>query len=308
MLTPNRILLATDFSASAEAALYYAAAIARQSQASLLVMHVIETGLSTFRPWTDIFRSSEVLAERETMSLSRLETFLQHQALQGLSTERVVQYGNAIDHITDMASHADLVVIGTGSPEVSVGWTDGKVARHIAHSSPVPVLLVPVNGGTASLPAATDAGLAFQNVLLAINLAGYAPQAVHMAMDLAMDCKASLLALQVVEPGKASTYPVDAGEGLHHNTDGLKILLEKRLAEIVPDDHEAPPRQRLVQVGQAVECLLHHLKTHRTDLVVMSAHRYGALRKFFTLSTVDAILARALCPLLAVPFPLFPKP
>ena len=43
MLEFNRILLATDFSASATAALLYAAALARLSHATLQVLHVIDT-------------------------------------------------------------------------------------------------------------------------------------------------------------------------------------------------------------------------------------------------------------------------
>lgn len=304
VLTPNRILLASDFSASAEAALYYAAAIARQSQASLLLLHVIETGISTFSPWTDIFRASDVLAAREAAGLSGLDELAQHAALHGVSVQRMVQYGNPIDHITDAAPWADLVVMGMGDAETTTrGQAGGKVARHVAHASAVPVLLVPADGGAAALPAATDAHLTFRQVLLAINLAGYAPQAVTMATEIATACQAALLALQIVEPDKVATYPVDAGAGLHRNLDSVKVLLEKRLAEVIADVPETSRRQPLVQIGAAVESLLQQMVTHRADLVVMSAHRYGALRKFFTLSTVDAVLARAWCPLLAVPFP-----
>jgi hypothetical protein len=37
---------------------------------------------------------------------------------------------------------------------------------------------------------------------------------------------------------------------------------------------------------------------------VMSVHAYGALHKFFTVSTLDMVLKQAPCPLLAVPLPL----
>ena len=66
MLTLNRILLASDISASADAALLYAAALARQSQARLFVMHVVETGVTALPHWTDVFRSSDVFAQQET--------------------------------------------------------------------------------------------------------------------------------------------------------------------------------------------------------------------------------------------------
>jgi nucleotide-binding universal stress UspA family protein len=41
----------------------------------------------------------------------------------------------------------------------------------------------------------------------------------------------------------------------------------------------------------------------RADLVVMSAHAYGLLQKFFTVSTIDTVLEQAPCPILAVPLP-----
>ncbi len=303
MLTPNRILLVSDFSASAEAALCYAAALARQSQASLLVMHVIETGAAAFSRWTDVFRSSEVLAAREAADLAAMERLLAHPALADLSVDKFVAYGNPVDHITDMAPRVDLVVMGTGGDEAPPGQAHGTVARQVAHASATPILLVPPGGGAAGLPTEHAAHVPFRQLLLAIDLAQYAPQAVEAATAVAADCQAPLLALQIIEPGKASHYPVDAGRGLHHNVDGLTTLLVKHLAEVVPDEAaEGPPRQRVVQDGPAVEAILHRIAEHRADLVVMSVHAYGALRKFFMLSTVDAVLAQAPCPLLAVPF------
>jgi nucleotide-binding universal stress UspA family protein len=49
--------------------------------------------------------------------------------------------------------------------------------------------------------------------------------------------------------------------------------------------------------------MMQQIAERRVDLVVMSVHAYGVLSKFFTPSTVDAILEQAPCPVLAVPFP-----
>jgi nucleotide-binding universal stress UspA family protein len=198
-----------------------------------------------------------------------------------------------------MAPRADLVIMGTGETDA----TSGAIAREVAHSSATPVLLVPPEGGTAGLPADGAAQMTFNPVLLAIDLARYAPQAIEMATALAADNETPLLAVQVLDPQKAGAYPVDPGMGLHHNLDGLKALLEKRLAEVVPGESEGPPPMRRVLHGSAAEVILEQIAEQQTALVVMSAHAYGPLRRFFAESTIDAVLARASCPLLAVPLP-----
>ena len=45
------------------------------------------------------------------------------------------------------------------------------------------------------------------------------------------------------------------------------------------------------------------LKARCADLALMSVHSYAGLKKLFAPSMVDAVLAQASCPLLAVPFP-----
>jgi nucleotide-binding universal stress UspA family protein len=303
MLTLDRILLASDFSASTEAALQYAAVFARQSQARLLVMHVIETRVAALPHWTDVFRSAEVFAEIEAADRAALQRLLTHPALAGLTVETIVQHGSPYDWITDMAPRADLVVMGTGRPNMPGGRSTGKVARQVAHACAVPVLLVPPDGGQAGLPEVGANRLPWQRLLLALHPAQYAPQALALFQALATACRATRLVLQVIEPDKAATYPIDAGTGMHHNLDALKVVLAKRLAEVMPDDPAGPPVERLVRVGQAAEVIRQSLAERRIDLAVMSVHAYGALQRFFTLSTVDAILEQAACPLLAVPFP-----
>lgn len=303
MLTFDRILLASDFSASAEAALRYAAALAHQSRASLLVMHVIETRVAALPHWTDVFRAAEVFAEREAVDRAALQRLLTHPALAGLTVETIVQHGNPYDCLVDMAPRVDLVVMGTSGQGVACGRSTGKVARQVAHACPVPVLLVPPGGGQAGLPALGEDRLPWQCLLLALHPTYYAPQAIALWQALASACGATRLVLQVIEPDKAANYPVDAGTGMHHNLDALKVVLAKRLAEAVPDGPAGPPLERLVLVGQAAEVMVQQIAERRVDLVVMSVHAYGVLQKFFTLSTVDAVLEQAPCPVLAVPFP-----
>jgi nucleotide-binding universal stress UspA family protein len=302
MLTPDRILLASDFSASAEAALLYAAALARQLQASLCVMHVIDTRVAALPHWTDIFRATEVFAKLAAADMDALQRLLTHPALTGLTVETMVQHGSPWERITDMAPYADLVVMGTGGQDTARGRSAGNTARQVAHACTVPVLLVPPDAGQVNLPDVGAARLPCQRILLALNLAQYAPQAIRLSQALTAACQATMLVLQVVEPDKTATYPVDTGEGLHRNLDALTVLLEKRLAEVVPDDPSGPPIERLVLVGQPAEVIQQQIVSRGVDLAVLSTHAYSTLKRLFTLSTVDAILETAPCPLLAIPW------
>lgn len=303
MRTLNRILLVSDRSASTESAVPYAAALARQSQASILVMQVIETGVAAFPHWTDIFRSSELIAKKEAEGRTALENLAAHPALDGLAVQYCIDRGRPADRITDMAPRVDLIVMGTGESDSADGRAVQRTAREVAHGSSTPVLLVPPGGGTAGTPEpqATEPG--WQRLLLAIDLAGYAPQAIDIATSLAATHRASLLALQVLNPQKLSAYPVSAGEGMHHNIQGLKVLLAKRLAEVLPDGSDGPPYLRQVMEGEAAAVIIAQAAAYQADLVIVSAHPYGPIQKLFTPSTIDAMLAEVSCPILAVPFP-----
>jgi len=305
MLGFNRILLATDFSASATAALQYAAGLARLSHATLQVLHVIDTRVTAMARWTDVFRSTEVLAARETQEKQALQKLLGHPGLAELTVEPLVRYGPPAESIIDVTPNVDLVVLGTRGT-TTTDRTAGHVARQVAHGSLAPVLLVPEASGGAGGVAATAPALPIQHILLALHVVQYAPQAVALSRALAAVGNAALSVLQVLEPEKLWSYPLDAGAGLSHNLPGVQALMQRRLEEIVPDAPPGPAVERLVVVGTPAEAILQQASARRTDLVVMSVHAYGGLQKFFTSSTVDEVLAQTPCPLLAVPFPALP--
>jgi nucleotide-binding universal stress UspA family protein len=281
----------------------YAAALARQNQASLLALQVIDTGVTALARWTDIFRSAEVIAAKEAEGRTALAELAAHPALDGLHVQYVIDHGRAADRIIDLAPEVDLVVMGTGDPDSAEGRALQRTAREVAHGSAAPVLLVPLAGGTAGVPEPQAKEPGWQRLLLAIDLAGYAPQAIDIATSLAAMHHASLLALQVLNPQNLSAYPVYAGEGMHHNIQGLKVLLAKHLAEILPDVSDGPPYQRQVMEGDAAAVILAQTAAYQADLVIASAHPYGAIQKLFKPSTIDALLAEVTCPVLAVPFP-----
>ncbi|MGE3538276.1 MAG: universal stress protein [Candidatus Tectimicrobiota bacterium] len=300
MLGFHRILLATDFSPGATAALHYAAALAHLSPATLQVLHVIDTRVATFSRWTDVFRSTEVLATRTASDTTMFQTLLKEPDLTGLSVTPLLQHGHPAEHIIDAAADVDLVVLGTQGGAASS--TLGTVARAVVHASPAAVLLVPPACPVPVPPPGELPLLPVQHLVLALHVVRYAPQALALSQALARLCQASLSVLQVLDPATFRSYRLDAGGGLSYNLEGTYALLQKRLEDVVPDTF-APTVERLVRIGDTVETILQHLRDRQADLVVLSVHTYGNLKKIFTTSTVDALLQQLPCPLLAVPLP-----
>ena len=179
MLGFNRILLATDFSAGATAALQYAAVLARLSHATLQVLHVIDTRVAALAHWTDIFRSTEVLAAKESQETAALQHCLAHPALAGLPVQPLVRHGHPAENIIDVTANVDLVVMGTQGTTTATGTAAGKVARQVAHGSLVPVLLVPAAYRSPESNATTVLALPIQRILLALHVVHYARPATH---------------------------------------------------------------------------------------------------------------------------------
>jgi len=302
MLEFNRILLATDFSASATAALQYAAALTHLSHATLHVLHVIDTRVSVLSRWTDILHSPEIFAVKAAEETAALQELLAHPALTGLPVAQFVRHGHPADSIIDAAASVDLVVMGTSGTTTS-GRATGQVAQQVAHGSPVPVLLVPASCQAPETSATLPPTLPVQRILFALHVAQYAPQAVTLCRTLATVCHAALCVLQVLDPEAFHSYPLDAGAGLSHNLDGTYVLLHKRLEDLMPDTPTGPVVERLVVLGTPAAVILQQSHERHADLVVMSVHVYGGLKKLFAPSTVNAVLAQTPCPLLAVPFP-----
>lgn len=303
MLGLKRILLATDFSASATAALLYAAALTRLSHATLQVLHVVDTRVTALARWTDVFHSTEVFAAKIAEETAVLQGLLEHPALTGLRVEELVRQGHPADNIIDMAAHVDLVVMGTQGTTPASEKAPGKVAQEVVHGSPAPVLLVPMDSKAPESVATLPPTLPVQRILFALHVVEYAPQAVTLCRDLATVCQASLAVLQVLEPDAFRLSSLGAGTGLSHNLDGIQALLHKRLEDIMPDLPTGPAIERLVVPGNPAEIIPQQVRACHADLVVMSTHSYAGLKKLFVPSIVEAVLAQTSCPLLAVPFP-----
>jgi nucleotide-binding universal stress UspA family protein len=140
------ILLPTDFSECANQALSYAAFFARQNNASIICVHVIEpivpavgyTGLAETLPTPDLSEQLEDAAEREFPKIADCDQF------KGLALEEVIAHGDAAAEIVRLAQErkVDLIVISTHGRTGIGRLFFGSIAEEVVRHAPCPVLVV----------------------------------------------------------------------------------------------------------------------------------------------------------------------
>lgn len=140
----KKILLATDFSPNADAALALAIELAQQGPRALDIVHAYRTGIIVLPPPLDLLGLSPT-----GPTVDNLEQALESRAQQARAKDLRVSAGTLVgdptqvilDHAREMG--ADLIVIGARGlgfvDRVLVGSVAGKIVQH----APCPVLVVP---------------------------------------------------------------------------------------------------------------------------------------------------------------------
>jgi nucleotide-binding universal stress UspA family protein len=140
----TRILVPTDFSATADAALEYAFGIAERFGASLQLLHVLDD------PFVFEGMSAEAyIAEAPTLRTAMLEDArerLRHRAAprNGVNVETEVLFGHGARTIAEYAAERgiDLIVMGTHGRTGFAHLMVGSVAERLVRIAPCPVLTV----------------------------------------------------------------------------------------------------------------------------------------------------------------------
>jgi nucleotide-binding universal stress UspA family protein len=141
--TATRILVPTDFSPTADAALAYAKTLAARLDASLHVLHVFTDpyAVSTYVPevYAPVTHERGLTDAQERLR-ERLDADDQRRfrgtlaIVTGLTANEIVKYANECD--------VDLIVMGTHGRRGIAHFVLGSVAEHVVRISRCPVLTV----------------------------------------------------------------------------------------------------------------------------------------------------------------------
>jgi nucleotide-binding universal stress UspA family protein len=239
-LNLRRVLFATDFSPSAQAALPQAAHLAWISGARLYLTHVIEIPPRK--------NSTEAALRRHIDAIRRLDDTLALPELRGISTQTVVGNGRVNDEILRIAQEyaADLVVTGTRSRNVLSHFFANSTAKQLAESAPCPVLTV----GPRARRVAVDAPI--RNIVLATSLNPGAAAGISYARSFAQAHGAKLWVAHSL---------------LRHSPPSETDSANRWLRNLVPDQ---PGVERVAEVGSMEQVTVTLAERECADLVMLA--------------------------------------
>jgi len=146
MITLKKILVATDFSEPSTAALTYGQALARNFQATLHVLHVVDNvPAMVYGAEAYTVSMPELQREIEDNARKQLDDLLVDNDPHPLPTRRVLISSTApASAIVDYAGreHIDLIVTGTHGRGAVAHLLMGSVAERVVRTAPCPVLTV----------------------------------------------------------------------------------------------------------------------------------------------------------------------
>lgn len=143
---PDTIVVACDGSEASGRAMAFAHARAKQQNAHLLVVHVLEWSPYSFLTQEEIAerhgRRKEELARAETAIIAPI---IAQYAGQGVEITTAMKYGHVVETLVEVAEKAGATEIISGRTGNSgvMSRVFGSVAGTLAQVSPVPCTIVP---------------------------------------------------------------------------------------------------------------------------------------------------------------------
>jgi nucleotide-binding universal stress UspA family protein len=302
MMMTRHVLCPVDFSECSRQALDRASAIARMSDASLTVLHIVAPPSA----------AASLYVGPEALGPFPLPEVDPHQLQQQLRVF-VAANGHLDDHVTclvvdaiDVAREilaqairlkADYIVMGTHGRSGIKRLVLGSVTEKVMRGAPCTVVTIPL---TAKAEPAGSAP--FQRILCAIDFSPTSLLGLKAAVARANEHGAHLGVLHVMELAPPIYDPVlnPPYSPVEHRA-AAEIVTRHRLHEVIPAALESSGRvEALVGAGRPDREILRMAAEWRSDLIVLGVARRTLMDKVRFGSAVEPVIRQAPCPVMTV--------
>lgn len=296
----KNILFATDFSATSEAALPYAAAICRRFGSTLHAAHVLsDTSLVMTTGGVDYVSLGTIYDDAQDEARERLNQI--SDRLDGIPQRNYVRHGQVWKNLAAIIEQndVDLIVVGTHGRTGLGKLLLGSVAEDILRHAGCPVVTVgPRVSGRARLPALDDGGrdlappdLDLRNIVFATNFAKSAERLMQASVALANDFHARLTLMHVIEDyTRLGSDPGPIEE------------CTRKLKELIPANsvlQHLP--ETVIEFGHVRERILKVADEREADLIVLGARASAEVGTTHLLgSAATEVIAYSHCPVLTI--------
>lgn len=307
----HRILVPLDGSAFATAALPWVRALATPDT-EIVLLSVIAGPLPMIEiAGADTVSYEEIRRERLAATCAWLRDSAASLRPTGAHVSTLATIGHPADEILAVAEEraVDRIVMATRGRGAAGRLMLGSVADRVARAALVPVLLVPPKDEDAP---AHDATATVRRLIVPLDGSNRARAALPVASELAGRLGVEIRLVRVM-PAREEMFdtiaPVPTAAPARPLTERERRTWEE-LCTTWTDALETEA-QRLrttatgasaeMLIGQTVPCLLAELATG--DLVVMTSHGEGGIRRWQLGSVAEKLLHRATAPVMLVPDP-----
>ena len=296
----KNVLFATDFSASSEAALPYAAAICRHFGSTLHLAHVLsDASLLLMTGGVDYVSMGTIYEDAHTEVKKKLDQI--SARLEDIPQRSYVRHGPVWRSLNSIIeeNQVDMIVLGTHGRTGLGKLLLGSVAEDILRHASCPVLTVgPKVSGRAKLPAFPKRGhdlapleLELEHIVFATDFAPSAAGIAQRAVKLAEEFGARLTLVHVIEDyTHLGTRPAPIEEGTG------------RLQALIPADATLQyPAETVLEFGSPAEQILKVAGEREADMIVLgarSARDIGSTH--LPWSSAHHVIAQAHCPVLTI--------
>ena len=282
----KNIVLATDFSLAATAALPFAAELARHFGANLFAVHAKPPenhALATSELWP----VAQARLEQETAEL--IETL--RDRFPSVKSEVLVKEGSVWHVVRTSAelTHADLIVVGTNGRRGIGKFVLGSVAEEIVRQADCPVLTVGPHA-----PVGVARGDKFRKILYATDFGDGWRAAASYAVGFAQEQQAHLTLLHVI------AHPRPGELVLSHQLEAAAL---ENLRSLIPQESgRAYEPRAMVLHGTPTEKILEAADRELADLVVLGVKNSKGIVRATHLATAvtHQVMSTAMCPVLTV--------
>ncbi len=305
----RRVAVALDPTTESGHALRWAVTIARRSNCPLDLIHVAST--ATYG--TDLYGAA-VLRDDDVEQMQRdaeqrLRRLADEIRSTGVVATPVVLQGQVASSLGDQLreSGADLVVLTTHDRRRLERLVLGSVSEAIVRHTHVPVLLIRAREGA---PPPIGTPVTATRILVPLDGSPFGEQILPHAVRFAQVMESELTLLGVVEPMLAAAIATEMGgppsaafmpattvDGRTEERAALESDALKRAAEPLRAQR-VTVRTTLLTHGQPGHAIVEYAKQHKMDLIALTTHGHGALKRLVAGGVSEHVLRHSSVPVL----------
>lgn len=304
-MTLQHLLVPTDFSASADAALSHAVSLADRFDATLHLLHVVnDPGAGWYGLGDAEVQIDRLKKEAEAKAKDRLQGMAEDSTAVEVRTA-VAQRLNldVADAIQEyVAGHAiDLVVMGTHGRQGLGRLVLGSVANRLVRRSGCPVMTVRRERETGD---DEPLDVEYENLLAPIDFSDHSHTALRLSKELAARYGATQHLLFVAEKRVLPTFSDTGipGVGVVEMDPEIVANAEAALEEL--NGNVGGPEVTSayhVEEGDVDEDIIDFAEANDVDLIVMATRGLTGIDRFVLGSNTERVVRVAPCPVLTVP-------